>query len=243
MATKKRRKTNAAVDVEPWASELEDIAKLQFSGKAVRDGHDFSSGATVPRDVVEVVEWLSQQSAATVRFAHTGLLRCCVLHLLLVQVNAHREKTISEIEMRAKEMRRCGATADWANVKDSRLREAAHGVNGPLLVGYLCRVFAFVSAACACECQESLAKDINYHDIGCIEMFRVGAPLLGKLECSGNGRRLTREERGESDLDQLDRDLGKRLLVFVCCTAWGRALVFAFQKPRDAEGPQGGRAF
>ena len=53
-------------------------------------------------------------------------------------MNAHREKAIYEIEMMAKEMRRSGATADWANVADGKLRDAAHGVNGPLLVGHCC---------------------------------------------------------------------------------------------------------
>jgi len=61
-------------------------------------------------------------------------LLCCVSHVSLAQVNAHREKAIDEIERTAKEMRRSGATADWANVADLKLREAAHGVNGPLLV-------------------------------------------------------------------------------------------------------------
>ena len=37
MADKKRRRTDSVVDVEPRASELEDIAKLRFSGKAVRE--------------------------------------------------------------------------------------------------------------------------------------------------------------------------------------------------------------
>jgi len=74
MAEKKRRRTDTVVDVEPWASELEDIAKLRFSGKAVREGHDFSSGATVPQDVAKVLEWLAQRSAAEVG---SCLLRRC----------------------------------------------------------------------------------------------------------------------------------------------------------------------
>ena len=75
MAEKKRRRTDTVVDVEPRASELEDIAKLRFSGKAVREGHDFSSGATVPQEVAKVLEWLSERSTAEVV---SGLLVCCV---------------------------------------------------------------------------------------------------------------------------------------------------------------------
>ena len=74
MAEKKRRRTDTVVDVEPRASELEDIAKLRFSGKAVREGHDFSSDATVPQEVAKVLEWLSQRSTAEVA---SGLIVCC----------------------------------------------------------------------------------------------------------------------------------------------------------------------
>ena len=66
LAEKKRRRTDTVVDVEPRASELEDIAKLRFSGKAVREGHDFSSDATVPQEVAKVLESLSQRSTAEV---------------------------------------------------------------------------------------------------------------------------------------------------------------------------------
>ena len=215
MAEKKRRKTNAVVDVEPWASELDDIAKLRFSGKAVREGHDFSGEATVPPELAKVLEWLSQRSAEEVCFMFAALLHCCVSPVSLVQVNAYREKAISEIELMAKEMRRSGAAADWANVKDSRLREAAHGVNGPLLVKLLFLAFTLVSVAYAGEYQEFLAKFVAYHDCSCIDMFRVGARLLGELECSGNGRRLKPEEQGKSDLNQLNRGPEKMLVVLM----------------------------
>jgi len=74
--------------------------------------------------------------------------------------------------------------------------------------------FAFLSVAYVCECQECLARLVEYHDRECIDMFRMGARLLDKLECSGNGKRLRPEEQGKSDLGQLDRDLGKRLANF-----------------------------
>ena len=84
-------------------------------------GHDFSSNVTVAEEVAEVVVWLSQRSAA--------------------EVNEYREKAISRVEAFAKELRRSGKSADWANAKDPRLREAADGVNGPLLVS--CGIFCF----------------------------------------------------------------------------------------------------
>ena len=71
----------------------------------------------------------------------------------------------------------------------------------------------FVSVASVCECQEALARLVEYHDRGCVDTFRMGARLLGELECSGNGRRLKPEEQGMADMDQLNRDLGKRLVV------------------------------
>ena len=158
-------------------------------------------------------------------------------HVSLVQVNAHREKAIYEIEMTAKEMRRSGATADWANVADAKLREAAHGVNGPLLVGHCClHSPLFAPVASFCKCQECLARLVEYHDSECIDMFRVGARLLGELECSGNGRRLKQEERGEADPCQLNRDLAKRLVVpLMSWVARCTRACLLYKEPADAE--------
>ena len=156
-------------------------------------GHDFSSSVTVAEEVAEVVVWLSQRSAA--------------------EVNEYREKAILRIEAFARELRRSGQSADWANADDPRLREAADGVNGPLLVscGIFCHAFVFV--VCICACQERLAKYIKFHDCACVEMFRRGAPLVGKLVCSGNGRRLTEQEYTAPDLDKLVKGLEKRLVA------------------------------
>ena len=160
-------------------------------------------------------------------------------------MNAHREKAIYEIEMMAKEMRRSGATADWANVADGKLRDAAHGVNGPLLVGHCClHAPLFASVASVCKCQEALARLVEYHDSECIDMFRVGARLLGELECSGNGKRLKPEEQSKADMFQLNRDLAKRLVhpvmswVARCTCAW-----FLCKEPADAERIERRRAF
>ena len=104
------------------------------------------------------------------------------------KVNGHREKTIASIERLGREMRRSGRYEDWANVPDKQLREAARGVNGPLL--------------------EFLAKGMGYSDAACIELFRSGAPLLGKLARTGNGIAL--REIGVPDLVLLDRECEQR---------------------------------
>lgn len=38
---------------------------------------------------------------------------------------------------------------------------------------------------------QALAKSINYHDLGCVEFFRKGAPLYGTLEPVGEGAPIT----------------------------------------------------
>ena len=45
--------------------------------------------------------------------------------------------------------------------------QVAGGVNGPLL--------------------DALAKKVKHHDIDCVNLFREGGPLLGTLQCTGNG--------------------------------------------------------
>ena len=49
----------------------------------------------------------------------------------------------------------------------SCLLKVTQGVNGPLLV--------------------ELARNIDYHDTACVEMFREGADIAGTLEYAGNG--------------------------------------------------------
>ena len=142
---------------------------------------------TVAAEVAKAIEWVVKHSAEQV----TALRICLFLHVwrgCFDKVNAHRESTIASIEKIGKEMRRSGRYEDWANVPDKKLREAARGVNGPLL--------------------EFLAKGMGYSDAACIELFRSGAPLLGKLACTGNGTAL--REVGIPDLDLLDRECAQR---------------------------------
>ena len=45
--------------------------------------------------------------------------------------------------------------------------QVANGVNGPLLA--------------------MLAESCGFHDSACVELFRTGSDIIGKLPCSGNG--------------------------------------------------------
>ena len=71
------------------------------------------------------------------------------------------------IEARGRVLSDCGAIAEWFSQADIRVRTVACDVNGPLL--------------------EELARSVNYHDLECVEHFRLGAPLYGRLPAAGNG--------------------------------------------------------
>ena len=65
------------------------------------------------------------------------------------------------------ELWRSGKVDEWYKCSDRLVRGVAKDVNGPLLV--------------------ELANYVGYHDTECIDFFRSGAALLGKLPVSGNG--------------------------------------------------------
>ena len=50
---------------------------------------------------------------------------------------------------------------------------------------------------------QQLAKEINYHDIRCLDLLRCGCSLIGRLLCSGNGTPIASEVPGESELEAL----------------------------------------
>lgn len=60
-----------------------------------------------------------------------------------------------------------------------------------------------------------LAKLIKYHDVRCVDMLRVGGPLIGKLPCSGNGVPILGQTSGLSELEALlnEREARNRSLV------------------------------
>ena len=84
-----------------------------------------------------------------------------------------REATIHAIEQLATEMAADGSKKAWSNsARDPALKRFAEEVHGPML--------------------ELLAKRAGYHDGACVELFRTGAPLVGKLARTGNGTPLSK---------------------------------------------------
>ena len=95
-----------------------------------------------------------------------------------------REAVIGHIEETAEALREAGACRAWLQQADAHVAAVSCEVNGPLM--------------------ELLAKSINYHDAGCIQTLRRGAPLLGDLPVSGNGSPIS--EAAELTMAQLAAD-------------------------------------
>ena len=83
------------------------------------------------------------------------------------QIMEEREAVICALEDACARMFKSGLVADWYAGCDENIKTLCRVVNGPLL--------------------EQLAKITQHCDPVCIEFFRVGAPLLGKLPVSGIG--------------------------------------------------------
>ena len=71
------------------------------------------------------------------------------------------------IEDRANMLRSDGSCHDWLADADPSIRTISTNINGPALL--------------------ELAREINYHDPGCVQLFHKGGPLVGSLTLSGNG--------------------------------------------------------
>ena len=84
------------------------------------------------------------------------------------ETNARREAMISAIEADAAALYASGAVDTWFGEADEHVRAISVGVNGPLW--------------------DRLLKAAGHEDLQCIEQFRQGAQLLGKLPVTGNGR-------------------------------------------------------
>ena len=81
---------------------------------------------------------------------------------------AEREATMRAIEELANEIETKGLKRRWSSaIKDPALKKFADEVNGPLM--------------------ELLALRARYHDAECVDLFRKGAPIVGKLHRTGNG--------------------------------------------------------
>ena len=75
---------------------------------------------------------------------------------------------VTRIERFAKEMQSSGAVDAWFAGCDPLVRHVSKTVNGPVL--------------------EAIAKASGHQDKECVNFFRYGAPLIGKLPCTGNGQ-------------------------------------------------------
>ena len=83
------------------------------------------------------------------------------------QVVDEREQLITQLEMRSQGLRSSGACEAWLDGATESVKAVSRGVNGPLL--------------------QELARITQAPDSEVIEFFREGAPLFGKLHCSGIG--------------------------------------------------------
>ena len=83
------------------------------------------------------------------------------------QVIQEREATLQVLEATAAKCVSDGSCRRWLAGADAEVQRVSEHVNGPML--------------------EALANHAGYHDVACVECFRKGADLFGKLQVSGNG--------------------------------------------------------
>ena len=83
------------------------------------------------------------------------------------EVILERESVISEFERLGKAAKESGDCEKWLESCDASMREVVKSINGPLL--------------------QQLMKAVEHCDQECADLFRKGAPLLGKLFRSGIG--------------------------------------------------------
>ncbi|CAK0899991.1 unnamed protein product, partial [Prorocentrum cordatum] len=93
----------------------------------------------------------------------------------LRQCIKEREERVRRIEARAAHFEASGVAEAARKAAPPEFRPLIAGVNIPLL--------------------KELARESEWRDAECIDFFSRGAPLLGNLACSGNGRALSPEER------------------------------------------------
>ena len=84
------------------------------------------------------------------------------------QVCRERRAILERIQARDAALRASGAAEAWFAGCDANVHAVAGSINGPLLV--------------------ELHDEIGCEDAACVEVFRRGAPLVGPLPRTGNGR-------------------------------------------------------
>ena len=123
-------------------------ASAVCQSEARADWHLFASNAAVPAQALEAARWVSGRDADARIF--------------------EREMKIRSVEARGKELRECGAAAEWLGNCSRGAQRVCDTVNGPLL--------------------RELAAKIEHGDSQISDMLQRGAKLLGDLPLSGNGR-------------------------------------------------------
>ena len=98
---------------------------------------------------------------------HFGTHGQQLVHFVLCKAEAERERIMQHIEAAAEAMWKDGSCAEWTSEAEWSVKATAREVNGPML--------AF------------LAKECGFHDEACVDFFRWGAKLFGRLPKSGNG--------------------------------------------------------
>ena len=88
-------------------------------------------------------------------------------HYSAQETIARREAIICAIEADAKRFWDSGAVHSWLAGADPGVAAISGQVNGPLF--------------------EMLIRACDHCDTGCVDLFKHGAPLLGRLPCVGNG--------------------------------------------------------
>ena len=162
----------------------EDSRKLKYAEDAINSSDPFASEPVVDADVRELrygVVWRNQR----VRVSQA-------IHWISDrspdEVMAFREQMISSLESASASMRESGLCEDWLASGDCYAQRISRDVNGQLF-GQL------LSAA-------------GYGDIGCVDLLRHGAPLMGDLERSGVGVPVVNGPAGSSE--RLRSDCARR---------------------------------
>ncbi|CAK0826970.1 unnamed protein product [Prorocentrum cordatum] len=126
----------------------------------------FTRGALGRRDAQPKRTDVQCECMEALRWSAARSLRQCI---------KEREERVRRIEARAAHFEASGEAEAARKAAPPEFRPLIAGVNIPLL--------------------KELARESEWHDAECIDFFSRGAPLLGNLEYSGNGRALSPEER------------------------------------------------
>ena len=93
------------------------------------------------------------------------------------EVIAKREAMVKQLEQANQTQKKTHASEDWFKGCDPLVRKAAQNVKGALF--------------------QQLLVATDYHDVDCVNLFRRGAKMTGKLHRSGVGGPIRGNAMGE----------------------------------------------